>query len=364
MIWLLANSRGPFGEISHLWRELTSVNGPSVSGGASRLGSIASSRSAYWREALSVGEHHLLGGTGAGSFFPAHLRYSTAKLLPPHLDVKHAHSYVLDTFASFGLVGVVLNLGLCLAWCRDAARSVSARRHPGVGAGELDARWALIGAVIAFGVSSALDWTWYYPGVTVAALLAAGWIAGAAVPARNPTAQLAPAGPRGPAGAPRPRTVPGPGAIVALTALLALTLAVAWESLAPMRSTQSITASQTALEAQQGNAAESDARAAINEDPLSALAREQLATVYGAFGDAARERAELVKATQIQPDNPQPFLALGSYLLCSGDNDLAAVAPLRRATVLDITDSNQQAEALGVATAHQRPSATLCGELP
>jgi hypothetical protein len=389
VIFLVTNSRGPFGEISHLWKELTSVNGPSVSGGVSRLGSIASSRAAYWRQALSVGEHNLLGGTGAGSFFPAHLRYSTATLLPRGQDIKHAHSYVLDTFASLGLVGLVLNLGLFLAWCRDATRAVRGTRRfivptgaafePGLHSvrdGERDARLALIGTVIAFGVSSALDWTWYFPGVTVPALVAAGWIAGVAgrsprvtavaatgAPSEPATAPSEVAGPGRPATAPPRRPTLGPGTIIGLTALAAVTLVVAWESLAPMRSTQSIAASQAALIAQQGGTAESDAQAAISEDPLSALAREELATVYGALNKPARERAELVKATQIQPDNPQPFAALGGYLLCSADDDHAALAPLERATMLDITDTDKQIELLTVAMANAHPSQMLCGEI-
>ncbi len=32
--------------------------------------------------------------------------------------------------------------------------------------------------VVAFGVSSAIDWTWFVPGVAVPALVAAGWLAG------------------------------------------------------------------------------------------------------------------------------------------------------------------------------------------
>jgi hypothetical protein len=375
---LLVNHRGPFGEISHLWRELTSVNGAPVGGGAGRLGSIASSRSAYWREALSVGEHHLLAGTGAGSFFPAHLRYATARLLQPGLDVHHTHSYVLDTFASFGLVGVALNLALFLAWCRDARRAIRGPRRfqvahreplgpgtPALAAAEVDARLALIGAVIAFGVSSALDWTWYFPGVTVPALFAAGWIAGVAAHAH------AGAGPGRPAPAP-PRTLPGPGTVIALTALAALTLIVAWESLAPMRATRSIAASQTAQEnaalataptmrSADAAAALADAHAAISDDPLSALALEQLASVYGSFGEPARERAELVKATQKQPDNPQPFATLGSYLLCSAHDYGAAVAPLQRATMLDITDTDKQAELLHGARDHTLPS--QCGDV-
>jgi hypothetical protein len=394
VLWLVFNARGPFGELSHLWKAATSVTGAPVGGTGDRLANLGSSRSAYWRQAFSVGEHNLLGGTGAGTFFPAHLRYSTATITYPGQDAHHAHSYVLDTFASFGLIGVVLNASLLVAWCRDARRAISAPGNPlrttgattigattigattigattigattiAPGAREIDARWALIGVVIAFGVSSALDYTWYFPGVAVPALLAAGWVAGVSGARRGSAAQLAPAGPDRPAGAPPTAAPVGalgsrPGAIVALTVLAALTLAVAWESLQPMRSTQSTGASLTALVHRHGTPALDDARAAVSEDPLSVAALTQLANVYGAIGDGAAKRAELVKATHTQPDNPQPFVTLGGYLLCDLHDPAAAMSPLRRATMLDVTDSDSQSQLLADARARTRPSALLC----
>ena len=354
VLWLIFNHRGPFGEISHLWHSLTG-NNAALGDQAARLTTLDNSRSAYWRQALAIGTHHLLAGAGAGSFYPALQSYRDATLTPVGNTAHHAHSYVLDTFASFGLIGAVLNLGLFGSWCRDAARAVRTRatRTAGVDAAETDARWALIGVVIAFGASSAIDYTWYFPGVAVPALLAAGWIAGVGTATPAVTAQLASAGPTRPAVAP-PRPISArPGAIIALTAVTAVTLAVAWESLQPMRSVQSAGASTNALIDSNGGAALADARAAVSEDPLSVMAISQLATVYGAIGEPAQKRAELVTATHRQPDNAQPFALLGGYLLCRGDY-AAAEIPLRRAQVLDVTDSDHQNEALVDAQAHRR----------
>jgi hypothetical protein len=375
ILWLLLNQRGPTGEISHLWHSLT-ANDPDTGDSASRLGTLANSRSAYWHQALSVGRHHLLAGAGAGSFYPALQRYADATLTPPGNTAHDAHSYVLNTFASFGLIGVALNLALFGSWCRDAGRAIWSRAR-GTGGGpsapvERDARWALIGVVIAFGASSAIDYTWSFPAVTVPALLAAGWIAGVGPAARRTTAQLAPAGPTAPAGAPARAISARPGAILALTALTAVTLAVAWESLAPMRSIQSAAAStsaQTAADVAVGHHdvhaatvdagdALHDARAAVSEDPLSVDARVRLATVYQALGQPFAARAQLVRATQVQPENPQSFYWLGFYLLGRGD-DGAATVPLKRATVLDITDSLCQTQALAAAEA-RRPAPVSC----
>jgi hypothetical protein len=355
VLWLLVNSRGPFGEISHLWSKLTSSNA-AISDHAGRLFDATNSRSAYWRQALSIGEHHLLAGAGAGTFFPAFLRYSTADLTPIGETAHAAHSYLLETFASFGLIGAALNLGLFLSWCRDSAGAIRTQATaviPAIDAAELDARWALIGVVIAFGVSSALDWTWFFPGVAVPAITAAGWITGVSHRRRSPAAQLVTAGPARPAVTPVPISA-RPGAIIALTALLVVTLAVAWESLAPMRSVQSTDASAAAQTAGHGRAALSDAQAAISEDPLSVGARSQLATVYQALSEPSRAHAELLKATQKQADNPQAYFLLGQFLLCSGQ-DRAAVAPLERANLLDITDLDSQKILLSVARTHGNP---------
>jgi hypothetical protein len=381
ILWLSLNHRGPTGEISHLWHSLT-ANNPDTGDQANRLETLANSRSAYWRQALSIGRHHLLAGAGADSFYPALQRYRDAFLTPPGNIAHHAHSYVLDTFASFGLLGVALNLGLFSAWCRDGARAVRTRAR-GTGAGshrpgapitavELDARWALIGGVIAFGASSAIDYTWSFPAVAVPALLAAGWIAGVGPAARSTPVQLASAGPPRPAEAPPAPLSARPGAILALTALAVVTLAVAWESLQPMRSIQSAAASTSAQTAADvaiehddaltarvdAGIALGDARAAVSEDPLSVTARVRLATVYQALGQSPAARAQLVRATQVQPENPQSFYWLGVYLLKHGD-DVAATVPLKRATVLDITDSLCQTQALAAAQA-RRPAPTTC----
>ncbi|WP_249011755.1 O-antigen ligase family protein [Conexibacter sp. DBS9H8] len=345
VLWLLLNARGPFGEISQLWHQLTKTNAR-VGDGAARLTSIASSRSVYWRQAIAIGTHHLLAGTGAGTFFPAYLRYHQALLSPLGEGAHHAHSYLLDTLASFGLIGVAVVLALFSSWCRDVRRALG---HVGLHPRERDARWAIVGIVIAFGVSSALDWTWFYPGVAVPALAAAGWLSGLAG--------------RPPAGHQPPEPLSTrPGAILALTALAALTLVAAWASLAPMRSTNSVDASYRAQEQGATGAALADARAAVSEDPLSVNALSRLATVYGAIGDPAQQRAELIRALHVQPENPQPYEQYGIFLICHGAFS-SAVAPLRRANRLDITNSQSQRQLLIAALVHNKP-VPVCGPQP
>lgn len=128
-IALVVSNRGFTGELSHLWHKLTSAT-TSVGNTADRLGNAANSRPAYWHQALSVASHHLLAGAGSGGFGVAHLAYSTRNLLGNTAESTntHAHSYVMQTFADFGVLGLAATLALLLTWERP-----SAGRSRGVG---------------------------------------------------------------------------------------------------------------------------------------------------------------------------------------------------------------------------------------
>ncbi|HTW43252.1 MAG TPA: O-antigen ligase family protein, partial [Solirubrobacteraceae bacterium] len=170
-----ASSRGLTGEVSHAWHTLTSAKATGVGDTAGRLGQLGNSRGLYWREGLKVGEHALLAGVGAGGFDTARTRYTTNPL-----QVAHAHSYLIETFADFGLIGVALTLALFVAWARACRRTLAVAPEDGRGrhAEERTGLLTLLAVVVTFGVSSLIDWTWFVPGVAVPALVAAGWLAG------------------------------------------------------------------------------------------------------------------------------------------------------------------------------------------
>ena len=104
--------------------------------------------------------------------------------------VEHAHSYPIETFADFGLIGIGLNLALLVAWGlavlrarfagvrKPASQEVPAETSPGVLAQERAGLLTLLCVVVAFGVHSTIDWTWFVPGTALPALLCAGWLAG------------------------------------------------------------------------------------------------------------------------------------------------------------------------------------------
>ena len=108
LVGLATSSRGFGGEVSHLWNSLTNPNG-FVLDQPGRLSQLGSSRPRYWRDGLRVGEHAPWAGTGAFGFAVAVRRYSPDKVL-------EAHSYVIQTFADLGLIGLALSAALLAAW--------------------------------------------------------------------------------------------------------------------------------------------------------------------------------------------------------------------------------------------------------
>jgi hypothetical protein len=348
LIALAVSQRGFTGEVSHIWHKLTSSTA-SVGDTAGRLADAANSRPAYWHQALSVAEHHLLAGAGAGGFGVAHLAYSTRNLLGAVAENPgiHAHSYVMQTFADFGLIGLAVNLGLLVAWGAAVRRALASSANPSdslassanpsdslassanpsdslassagaeLGARvERDGLVALLGVVIAYGVSSAIDWTWFYPGVTLPAMVCAGWLAG-----------------RGPLGAAvglRPHArrtlLARPSTILAVTAILAVGIALAYGVWQPLRSADADAAAIAADESGQLGTALTDEQAAVSDFPVSLSALQHLSEFQNAAGQRSQAEATLERATREQPQNPASWYALGNYSMKIHEYKIAANA--------------------------------------
>ena len=248
---LALSSRGLFGQISHAWHSLVSTHSV-VRFSPDRLTQLGSSRPEYWHQALDVGSHALLKGVGELGYGVARLRYTTSTL-----KTDQAHSYLAQTFADLGIVGVVLTLALLVAWCRAAARPLAVtRRWRELTQGEATEREGLVAmgiVVLAFGIQSSLDFTFYFPGITIPVLLCAGWLAG-----RGPLAATVGRRPEG-----RVSLVQRPGAGALITGLAAVALIGGWLMWQPLRSAQALSdaenSSQTAF---------ASARTAASRDPL------------------------------------------------------------------------------------------------
>jgi O-Antigen ligase len=369
-----ASSRGLTGEVSHVWTTLTSPTAPQPGNNAARLAALGNSRPLYWSEGLKVGEHALLAGVGAGGFDTAHTRYSTSTLA-----VAHAHSYLIETFADFGLIGLAISLALLAAWCRAVARTLGFRarwraRARGDGrdaapaaanstspngthtseaangtpanaasptgihtpesangaAPALDPHAAeraglitLLAVVVTFGVSSLIDWTWFIPGVAVPALVCAGWLAG-----------------RGPLDAPvgrsggRRRLSTSPAAAAAGLGIVAATIVAAWFVWQPLHSSDQFDAAISAITRGDTAVALADAQGAAASDPVSVDPLWELSAIYAAVHNPGMARQELVKATNIQPANPETWEQLGEFDLAQHQT-IVAVLELQTAKLLD-----------------------------
>jgi hypothetical protein len=328
---LAASSRGLTGEVSHLWSKLTSSSG-AVNNTASRLGQLSSSRPRFWREGLKVGEHAPIAGVGALGYGTARTRYTNDVY-----KADHAHSYVIETFADFGLIGVAVNLALLVAWVIAVGRVVWPRPPS---ASEHTPEWiglvTLLAVVVIFGVHSLVDWTWFIPGTAVPALVCAGWLAG-----------------RGPLGHPigrvahRRRLAASPGAAAATLAVAAVALIAGWFIWQPLRSVNADAAAIAAASRGQSAMAIADEHTATSIDPFALQPLYDLSAIYDGVGDPAAAQRALAQAVARQPSNPDPWFQLGRYELDRGE-PRRAVAALEVAHRLDL-GSTQITELLAQA---------------
>ena len=390
IVGVAASSRGLTGEISHVWNEVTSPSSH-VGNNPGRIAELGNSRPLYWSEGLKVGEHALLAGTGAVGFDIARTRYSTSTLA-----VAHAHSYLIETFADFGLIGVAISLGLLAAWGRAVAQTLGFRAgaragRPDPGGAQTggaqtggahtggpnggpngatatrgsalaiatDAPTAALAAappaaratthaqaeasaqaaeriglitmlavVVIFGVSSLIDWTWFIPGVTVPALVCAGWLAG-----RGPIAEPVGRARR------RRRLTTSPGAAAAVIGIAAATLVAGWFVWQPLHSANQFDAAITAMQRHDSTAALADAQSATASDPVSVDPLYELSAIDVARGNLTSARQQLVKAASLQPSNPETWQALGAFDLQQHQATLALLE-LQTAQQLDLSSAS------------------------
>lgn len=315
---LALSSRGLVGEISYGWHELT-VSPTSSTNTAGRVLQFGSSRPLYWHEALAVGNHAVLKGVGELGFAAARLRYT----VNPG-QVQQAHSYVFETYADLGVLGLLATALLLAAWIRGTGRTLQLHRRWSTFSPrhvpEREALVTLTTLVVAFGVQSTLDWTWYFSGVTVPVLLCAGWLVGRGPVTADPTPRA------------RRPLLDRPGAIALVSLLAVATVLGAWMQWRPLRSAQLLAAAEN----NGGSETLHLARAASADDPFSLYPRELISNIELARGDVAAARAELVKATQLEPGNLQTWAQLGSFDMQRRDF-ARAIPSWKRVIALDVT---------------------------
>jgi len=315
------SDRGLTGAVSDRIDELTNDSAAPPTG-SGRLRSLASERFAYWREAFDAFEERPIAGLGAGSFELARLTHREAGG-----EARRAHGFVPQTLSDVGLLGGLAALLLLTAWLVAAARStglqprrwwrpMTTARPPWTT--ERAALAALALAAVVYGAQSATDWTWFIPGLTTIALVAAGFVAG-----RGPLAAEQPsdAGSREPR---RPSPSParlGSCAAVALTALVC-----GWAIWQPVAADRALARSYELTADGDPVAALREAADARDLDPRSVEPFYAAAMALMASDHQRQAIASLRRAAAERPRDPEPWLRIAAFQLDRRDDPAAAFA--------------------------------------
>jgi O-Antigen ligase len=299
------SDRGLAGTVSDRVGDFTHENADTPVGGG-RLASTSSSRAGYWSEAWRAFEERPANGLGAGSFELARLRHRDNGF-----HASHAHGFVHQTLADLGVIGVLAALALLATWLAAASRATGigprSRRRPVAWTDERGALVALTLGAIAYGVQSAADWTWFIPGLTVMALVAAGFVAGAGP---LPTIGAIRAAGGDAAGAWR-----APLRLAGAAATVLAGLVCAWTIWQPVASDRAVARGYELLDAGRPRAALEEVERAHDlnsyaKDPLYAKA-DALADI-GREADALRTFGEVARE---HPRDPDPWVRIAVFQL-------------------------------------------------
>jgi hypothetical protein len=330
------SDRGLGGTIEDRVDELTSETDTApTEQGAGRFGAASSTRGKYWREAGRVFADRRSVGTGAGTFAVGRLRHRTDASV-----TRHAHGFVPQTLADLGIVGVALTTLLLLAWLVAAVRTTALhpRRLPfrhGEGVPPPRRDWtAERGALVAlgliamvFGLQSAIDWTWFVPGPTAMALVAAGFVAG-----RGPAAAL-PEG--GSIDRRAPLRSPSTPRLLTASAVLLAALLTVWAIWQPWAADRQTTDAVELADAGDVDGALAKTQDAADTNPLSAEPLLVEAAIATRAGRESEAEAVLEDAVLKFPGEPETWYRLAAFQLGTLDEPAKAAETIRGALYLD-----------------------------
>ncbi|MDX6666852.1 MAG: hypothetical protein QOK04_232, partial [Solirubrobacteraceae bacterium] len=179
----------------------------------------------------------------------------------------------------------------------------------------------LVSVVIAFGVHSFVDWTWFVPGTAVLALVCAGFVAGRGPLFGEPVA--------------RSRSFPLGRRAAAAAATMAVALVAAWVIWQPQRSASAADAALTALSKDHVDAAYADVVEAQRRNPLSVEPLFDQSLIELSVGRTKPARRALERAVRLQPASAEAWRRLGELDLRVLNKPRPALDELRAALYLD-----------------------------
>ena len=265
-----------FGDVAGRWDSFSSSSA-SPEGGRDIEGRFASAsgngRYEYWSASVDAFKTRPIGGRGAGTWQFWWQRHATVDGF-----IRDSHSFVFDTIAELGLLGVLAMLAMfgTILWGAVARRRATDQAAFAT---------VLLAASAAFVFSASIDWVWEIP--AVAGVFFA--VAGLAV------ADGSHAGRRGPAARRWTRGV-GSGAAIAVLAWAAI-----FAHVLPLVSNWQIEVSQTKFRERDLEGARKAAERARSLQPWAASPKVQLAQV---LREAGREQEALAPAQAAVRDEP------------------------------------------------------------
>lgn len=329
-----------FGKITGAVSDLFDPSEAAPSNEPARLTQTSSLRARYWNDAFKIWADHRLHGTGADSYSAARLTYRRDAVF-----VRHAHGFVPQTLADLGVWGLIAISLLTIAWFIAMARAAGARisapyRWLTTAGDTRLADWSLALVALAFGVHSAVDWTWYMPGVAAFGLVAAGWIfgSGGRFIGKNPAAnELNPASSSN-SGASRKAP------LLTAIGITMIGLATAFSVYQPARAAREIDDGYSRLAAGEATSALQAGRDAHDLDRTSDRALYLIAAAHHNLDQKQQAEAMLIRATVVQPANPETWVRLADYRLNKLSDARGAIEAL--GPLLYLSPNNERGNAM------------------
>jgi hypothetical protein len=262
----------------------------------------ANNRLAWWREAWDVFSANKTAGTGAQTF-----QIARKRVRDESTEVSEPHSVPLQLLSDLGPLGFLL--GGTAAAAAVLGLLASLRR---LGGAERAAAVALVGFPAVYGVHALVDYDLDFVALTVPTLVAVA----ALLVAGRPVAL-------------RRRSLPaaiGAGVVA---------VAVAAVLVAPALAEREVDRATLLLERGRVAAADRAVDRARAFDPLSLDPVYTAADVADERGDTAAAAAFYRRATELQPENPEPWVVLGLYEYIARRDMCAAYQALNAAYTLD-----------------------------
>lgn len=278
-----------------------------------RLTQTSSLRARYWNDAFKIFEKHSWHGTGADTYSVSRLPFRTDTI-----QVLHAHGFIPQVMADLGVLGLLIAVALALAWLVLALRILgAAKRSPTRWLGAADdkrlAEVAIALIAIGFGIHSAVDWTWFIPGVALFGLVSMGWVAGSPTSHGGELSSQANDGSK--------------LRIARAVAISVVGIALAFAVYQPVRAQDKIDAGIDLVESNPRKAL-TLGREAHDLDPTSDEAFFLTSTALNNLGQRKAADQVLMNVATEQPGNPETWLRLAEFRLNVLDDPAGAISAL------------------------------------